>query len=145
MSDRVLYRYFHSWRTYWNPDYAQHGIVNLEVFAVHRETERCWFIVVNGAEKRVLKGNGKRFAHERKEWAARSFQRRMSHEKGHYERALKKLAHVKDTLVLAWPTDKDSIPGVYTYDVETHRVSGLYDRSPPQIGEYSGPYLGYGA
>lgn len=141
---RVLYRYFHSYQPTWNPDYSRYGVVNLEIYAVTRETSACWFIEVNGVERRVLKGDGKRYAHERREWAAYSFRRRMAFERSHHERALKKLDDIQNTLILSWPSGQGDKPGVYNCPLGAERLPRYPYYGPLDVGAEQGPWLGYG-
>ena len=70
----------------------------LIVYPVVRETPKCWVIVVDGVEKRVLKGDGKRFAHEQHTWARYSFRWRKRFQLGHLRR---QLAHTEKMQKLA--------------------------------------------
>jgi hypothetical protein len=68
----TLYRVIGNNSETWPISWEEHPIVG--------ETEKCWYINHWSSDKpkRILKGNGKRFAHETKQWALESFIRRSS-------------------------------------------------------------------
>lgn len=86
------------------------------VYPVTRETSACWFIEHDGKERRVLKGNGKRFAHEQHEWAKRSFMKRKSSQRWHLERQLNHANKLKDLIATDFSTSQ--VPGEHFVFVE---------------------------
>lgn len=80
--------------------------VRFDTFPILRETPCGYWIMVN-AEKFVLKGNGKRYAYETKEWALESLYRRTlwRHYYAHLEmrRAATAYKYVHEQRPLGWP------------------------------------------
>lgn len=74
--ERVLYRYEINVTTYEYEGYRAR--VWLHVFPVTRETEASWFFDEWGRERHVLKGYGKRYAHDTLEKALHSLRKRTS-------------------------------------------------------------------
>lgn len=121
---QMLYRYFTGWIN--TPsDASEFGILDsegdeksgfpcLHIFQVIRETDKSWYIRYGGREKRVLKGNGKRFAHETKEWAYKSFRKRCRARISILERDLTKVKDALSWSPLSLPMGE--APGVYIED-----------------------------
>ena len=85
---RVLYRYL-------DMRMQEGPTIILKVMPVVRETPKCWVILRDGVEYRVLKGNGKRWAHEQIEWARYSYRRRRAFYMNHLQIQLAHLEAVK--------------------------------------------------
>lgn len=96
-----LYRYWKAWGTEWVKDNL-FGVMNegrpkvciyLSKFPIISQTSKTYKIMgSDGCVRNVLKGDGKRYAHETKEWAWYSFQKRLSHEHAILENRLKLVA-----------------------------------------------------
>lgn len=76
-------------------EYTKDEFFPLEIGVVFREFEvikhtKCGYkIIVNGKQKFILQGNGKRFAHETKKKASESLLRRMKKRKEYLERDMR--------------------------------------------------------
>lgn len=107
---RDLYRYVDM------KAYSDQGapLLVLVVYTVVRETPKCWFIKYEGRERRVLKGFGKRFAHETLEWAQLSWRKRKRWQASHLRH---QLAHVEQVLKVEdtdFPVESEPDPGHFS-------------------------------
>lgn len=84
-----LYRYWKAWGTEWFgesiiglPESRQKVCIYLSKFPIISQTTKTYKIMGDdGRIRSVLKGDGKRYAHENKEWAWYSFQKRLTWER----------------------------------------------------------------
>ena len=82
----ILHRYS---ECYWWTDIGLRLTVEPSEYKVVRETPKGYWITEGYSRTRfVLKGNGKRFAHENKEWAWHSFKLRKMRQRQHLLRQL---------------------------------------------------------
>lgn len=87
-SDLMMLTYLYRIEHYEDP-FTNDLSIHYERFAVTKVTARGYKIRVNGKEKFVLSGNGKRYAHENLEWALESYRRRKQHYVQNCKRRLK--------------------------------------------------------
>lgn len=84
-----LYRYWKAWGQNYNTGEPE-GRAYLTKCLVLSQTDKTYKIVGDdGRTRNVLKGDGKRYAHETKEQAWYSLQRRLAHERVFLERRLR--------------------------------------------------------
>ena len=94
---QYLYRYWKAWGTELVKrnfpvvmyDSRPKACIYLSKFPVHSQTAKTYKIEGDdGRIRNVLKGDGKRYAHETKEQAWYSFQKRLTHEHAHLSQRL---------------------------------------------------------